>query len=137
MGIRQKLNIMGAMLLLAVAAFTSPATAQTKPKVVVVKMVDNGGSQFRFDPAEVILQKGDTLRFVQTGTAPHNVEFKGLPQGATIKKDAYFSRFLITKGETLNIAIDGRFAVGKYTYVCTPHEALGMKASFTVENGKK
>ena len=40
--------------------------------------------------------------------------------------------FLLQKGATYDLAIDGRVAPGEYAFVCTPHEMMGMKATLTV-----
>ncbi len=40
--------------------------------------------------------------------------------------------FLTVKGQVYEVVIDGRFAEGAYRYVCTPHEAMGMKGAITV-----
>jgi hypothetical protein len=39
----------------------------------------------------------------------------------------------LNKGE--DVVIDGRFAEGKYEYVCDPHAAVGMKGTLVVKSG--
>lgn len=116
---------------------TSDALAQVAesgPQMVVVKMVDKSSAQWRFEPAEVTVKPGDTVRFVLEDAVPHNVEFKKVPKGTKLG-EARMGPFLMTKGETYDIVIDGRFAAGIHEYVCTPHEPMGMKGTIKVTTG--
>jgi len=78
-----------------------------------------------FDPIRVTAQLGDTVRFVQLGGMPHNVEFRSVPTAADLGPQR-FGPTLVSVGQTYDVVIDGRFPPGKYVYVCTPHEVLGM-----------
>jgi plastocyanin len=93
--------------------------------VIVIKMVDGTTYGMRFEPIRVWVQYGDTLRFVQTGHTPHNVEFRSAPAGTELDRQRV-GPLLAKRGETYDVVIDRRFAVGKHLYVCTPHEVLGM-----------
>lgn len=99
--------------------------------VVVVKMVEIPGQQYRFEPAAVAAQPGDTLRWVQETTVPHNVQFASKPKGARLG-GAEMGPYLTNKGAVYQLVVDARFAPGSYAYVCTPHAALGMKGTITV-----
>lgn len=101
------------------------------PTSIRVEMVDKGGNTWRFDPANVEVRRGDTLRFVQKDVVPHNVEFTDVPGDAEMG-ETEMGRFLTEKGETYEVVIDGRFSRGEYQYVCTPHVAQGMKGTVTV-----
>lgn len=120
-------------LLTTMAAPQSIAQSEPEPEpnVVTIKMIDQGGGQWRFDPESVTVTVGDLLRFVQEDMAPHNVEFDKIPDEAELG-DIMMGPFLTRKGQTYDILIDGRFARGKYEYVCTPHAALGMTGEITV-----
>lgn len=111
---------------------TSLAQSGDESGTVVVKMVDRGGGQWRFAPANISVQKGDVVRFVQADIVPHNVEFKDTPKGTKLG-DAAMGPFLMAKGETYEVEIDHRFAEGLHEYVCTPHVPMGMKGTITVE----
>lgn len=104
-------------------------------RVVVVKMLDDGG-KFRFEPAEVSVKRGDTVRFVQAGSMPHNVEFvrNTAPAGVDLR-NGWVGPYLAARGETYEVRIDGRFADGVYDYVCTPHAPLGMRGRIVVQGG--
>jgi len=107
----------------------------TQGKTVVVKMVDKSATEFSFEPADVTVRRGDVIRFVQTSTTPHNVEFKDGPEGTEFNGDRV-GPYLLTPDETYEISIDNRFATGVHKYVCTPHAFMGMVGTITVEAGR-
>jgi hypothetical protein len=52
--------------------------------------------------------------------------------------DEYWTGPYLTKqGETYEVVIDERFADGEYEFVCTPHIAMGMKATIAVNGGAR
>lgn len=113
-------------------ASTSPvAIAQAGTDTVLVKMVNKGPTSFAFEPARVTVHPGDVVRFVQTGAVPHDVAFTKGPSGAKLD-GLKAGPMLLAKGQTYDLAIDGRFTAGEYTYECLPHAALGMKGSIDV-----
>jgi plastocyanin len=121
---------------LGLSAMAIPNPPAPKSKAVVVKAVDLSATAFRFEPTDITVNLGDTVRFVQTTAMPHNVEFKVTPPGANLG-DARMGPFMLAPGEKYEIVIDSRFTVGKYGFVCTPHEAMGMKGTITVTAGGK
>jgi plastocyanin len=129
-------------------AIAQDETAEAN-RTVVVNMVD-----FGFDPTEITVLPGDTVRFVQTTASPHNVEFRTVPEGAELAENPVppaegpsgtlsspppkMGRYLTQVGETYEFLIDEHFAAGTYDYVCTPHETLGMTGTIVVEDrGRK
>lgn len=110
---------------------TTVALGADAPTVVEVRMIDAGGGQWRFEPSSVEAHTGDIVRFIQDDIAPHNVQFQDVPAGTQLGA-AIMGPFLLQKGETYDIAIDDRFTPGAHTYVCTPHEPLGMVGQITV-----
>lgn len=111
-----------ALALLAVAA--PDAQSQT---VHVVKMVDVSATEFKFEPAELTVKPGDVVRWEQTQATPHNVDFRDGPLAGTV------SEFLLSPGQTWEITIEGTFGGQTLSYVCTPHEFMGMKGTIIVE----
>jgi plastocyanin len=89
-----------------------------------------------FDPTTVTVHRGDTVRFVQAGNLPHNVEFKSVPQRTDLGVSR-IGRDLKASGETYSIVIDQRFAAGKHVYVFTSHEVLGMAGIIYVADESK
>lgn len=102
--------------------------------VVVVKMVEKSATSYAFEPSHIQVKPGMTIRFIQEGSVPHNVEFKDAPRGVDLGQ-ARMGRFLLQKGDTYELTIDDRFAQGDYRFVCTPHEVMGMTGSLTVTSG--
>lgn len=133
--------------LLAPAGLTAQeAAAEESGRVVIVKMVD-----FAFEPAEIRVGPGDVIRFVQTTNTPHNVEFRDVPDAATLREfpvgalptsapsdwepPLVIGPFLISKGQIYEIMVGEWFVEGTYDYVCTPHVPMGMKGRIIVEDG--
>lgn len=122
-------------LLLGVVTTGTAAWSWTAPppgKVILVKLVDVSATQYKFEPAAIIASPGDTVRFEQTTPMPHNVDFREVP-AATKLGDGKAGPFLTSPGEKYDVVIDGRFAAGIHNFVCTPHEAMGMKGTLTVK----
>ena len=108
----------------------SGASAQAG-HLILVKMVDKPNAQFAFEPAAIVAQHGDTVRFVQASSAPHNVHFEKLPKGAKLG-DAATGPYIIGDGKTYDLIIGSRFADGAYQFVCDPHQGVGMRGTLTV-----
>jgi plastocyanin len=116
----------GLLLLLS----ASDASAQAG-HLILVKMVDKPNSQFGFEPAAIVAQRGDTVRFVQASSALHNVHFDKLPKGAKLG-DAATGPYIIGDGKTYDLIIDSRFVDGTYSFICDPHQGVGMRGTLTV-----
>jgi plastocyanin len=113
----------------AQSAGALPATAGSH--LITVQLIESPGSQYAFQPAAITAQRGDTVRFVQASGAPHDVDFKKMPKGAKITAGEA-GPYLIDKGQSYNLVIDGRFVDGTYEFVCDPHEGVGMKGTLVV-----
>ena len=109
----------------------SQARAQSAPHVITVKIVDKSGGQFAFEPLTINAQHGDTVRFIQTSGAPHNVHFKTTPKGAKLGS-ATTGPYLVAQNATYDVVVDSRFVDGTYGLICDPHESVGMRATMTV-----
>ncbi len=116
---------------------TSPAavaqsTTSDGAHVIVVKLVVKPGSTpYTFEPSSVTAVHGDTVRFIDEEAVPHDVHFTSHP-GGTKLGGITVGPYLTNKGQTYDVVIDGRFTVGKYDFVCDPHELLGMRGVLTV-----
>lgn len=125
-----------ALTLATFAARTTSAVAQSStpstPHLVLVRLVERGGSApYAFEPVNVQVERGDTVRFLQTADVPHDVRFTKEPSGAKLG-GATTGPYLVSKGQTYDLVIDARFPAGTYSFVCDPHEMLGMRGSMTV-----
>ena len=142
----------------APAATSTPAAATTAAapaaagaalpitgKTWEVKMIGNGNS-YKFDPADLTIKAGDGIKFTVVSTPPHNVAFDvaqpGLADaGVKAQLDANMgpnkmgelsSPLLLNVGDTYTISFAG-VKPGKYNFNCTPHLAMNMKGSVTVQ----
>jgi plastocyanin len=97
--------------------------------VVVVKMITTDeGEGGKFDPENVVVQAGDTVRFVTDGQAPHNVSFPadknaGLHVPASVP-------FLTTANQAYDLVASA--APGTYHMQCDPHAFTGMTSTLTI-----
>ena len=134
-----RLNFVTTAALAALLAFSASAsgqnTAPTGPRMIVVKLIERGGAlPYAFEPASVVAQRGDTVRFIEAAAVMHNVRFTKHARGAKLGA-AESGPYLTTKGQTYDLVIDQRFTDGAYEYVCDPHAAIGMKGTLVVGSG--
>jgi plastocyanin len=132
----------------ATAAPATPApAANALPKIaatgatVEVKMVgDDKG--YRFEPADIKIKAGDAIKFVMISGGPHNVAFDPttIPAGGKAQLDANMdqkmaelsSPLMMNANEAYVISFGG-VAPGVYPFHCTPHLAMNMKGTITVQ----
>jgi len=113
----------------------------------VVHEVQMGGSMetgFRFEPADLTIKVGDTVRWVNGSGLPHNVAFyaDSIPQGAmTIiesvmpaedKLGPMIGRIVSELGDAFEIDFVNA-PLGVYHYFCVVQEAMGMAGTLTIE----
>ena len=106
-----------------------------------VKMELRDG-KYIYDPVQLTIKVGDTVRWINISGGPHNVAFyqNRVPAGAAdVLNAAMANRLGPLNGPLLTdslavyqVSFTGAPA-GKYDYYCLPHEALGMKASLTLQ----
>ena len=79
-------------------------------------VVMGAGANLVFDPAEITINAGDTVRFVNEALPPHNV---------IVKNAAAFSHeeLAFAPGDSFEITFT---EPGDFDYVCGPHEGAGM-----------
>jgi plastocyanin len=116
------------------AAHAARAYHSAVPRTPGVRM--QGG---QFSPAQLTVDRGDTVRFVLGSGGPHNVAFRETKGDAAAKLRARMGRdtiadlsgpLLVIPGETYVIAFD--VPAGSYPYWCIPHLAGGMMGTITV-----
>jgi len=98
--------------------------------------------RYIYDPVQLTIKVGDTVRWINLSGGPHNVAFyqDKIPAGAAdVLNPAMPNRLGPLNGPLLTdslavyqISFAGAPA-GTYDYYCLPHEALGMKASLTLQ----
>lgn len=116
----------------------APITGQT----IEVKMLQDPQGNYRFDPSEVTIKSGDGLKFVMVSGGPHNVAFDPaqIPAEAKTQLSANMqqqvselsSPMMMNPNETYTISF-GKMPPGQYAFHCTPHLAMGMKGTITVQ----
>lgn len=79
-------------------------------------VVMGAGANLVFDPAEITINAGDTVRFVNEALPPHNVIVK--EASALSHEELAFAA-----GDSFEITFPDP---GNYNYVCGPHEGAGM-----------
>ena len=119
----------------AIAAVLLLATSPPRPATRhIVRMVGNG-----FQPRELTIEKGDTVRFVLGSGGPHNAAFRETTGDAAarlrkVMKDTIgdlSGPLLIVPGETYDIVFSD-VPSGRYPYWCIPHLSGGMMGTITV-----
>lgn len=106
-----------------------------------IKMVgDDKG--YRFEPADVTIKSGDAVTFTMVSGGPHNVAFDPAttPAAGKAQLDANMdgklaelsSPMLQNPNEKYTISFGG-VAPGVYPFHCTPHLAMNMKGTITVQ----
>jgi plastocyanin len=125
----------------AAGAAPAAAAAAITGKTVTVNMIGDAKG-YRFEPATVTIKVGDGIKFVNVTGGPHNVTFwaDSIPAGAAAALGANMPNttspltgpLLIAPNDTYTVSFAGTKA-GSYKFYCTPHLALGMKGSITVQ----
>lgn len=81
-----------------------------------VNMIANN----KYDPATVTVKKGETVKFVNKDSQIHDVKFTSGPNSPSV----------MNPGAEWSRTFD---AAGSFPYICTYHEAEGMKGTVTVQ----
>ena len=97
---------------------------------------------YRFEPADITIKQGDAVKWIMVSGGPHNVAFLNLTDPTTkaqlnanmpgqhMAEDS--SPLLMNPNEAYTVSF-AKIPAGKYDYDCTPHAAMGMKGSITVQ----
>lgn len=123
-----------------------PAAAVTGQTHEVQMVLDNG--QYKYVPDKITAKEGDAIKFINVSGFPHNISFKpdqipddveatlaqNMPANAygMAKMGPTVGPLLTQANQTYTISLAGMKA-GEYPFVCTPHEAMGMKGTITIQ----
>ncbi len=124
--ISRQVSVVLCTLTLIVSTFllaAAPASAET----VTVKMGADSG-QLIFQPSEVTVKQGDTVKWLNNKFPPHNIVFEG--SGAIASKS--HEQLMFSPGESYEVSFSD-VEPGTYTYYCAPHRGAGMVGKITVE----
>ena len=106
-----------------------------------VKMVgDEKG--YRFEPADITVKAGDGIKFTMVSGGPHNVAFDPATIPADVKgqlsanmpnqQGELSSPLFSNPNESYTISF-ANIKPGQYPFHCTPHLAMNMKGTITVQ----
>jgi plastocyanin len=105
-----------------------------------VKMIGDA-SGYKFVPAALTIKAGDGVKWTMISGGPHNVAFQDVAADAKEQLKANMpdqssgelsSKMMMQPNESLTVSF-ANMKAGKYDYHCTPHLAMGMKGSITVQ----
>jgi aldose sugar dehydrogenase len=110
----------------AASAVAAPSDSAAAGEVVEITVGTDTGSANQFDPGDVSVPAGATVRltFMNEGTVPHNLTFNDPINAATA--------VTVQPGAEETIEFTAPDA-GEYTFVCTLHP--GMEGTLVVEEG--
>jgi plastocyanin len=110
-----------------------------------VQMVGDISAGFRFEPSELTIKVGDTVRWVNASGFPHNVAFyaDSIPNGANViieavmpaedKLGPMIGRIMSESGDAFEMDFLS-VPSGTYRYFSIPQEAEGMLGTLIVES---
>ena len=97
---------------------------------------------YRFEPATITIKSGQPVKFVMISGGPHNVAFDPTTVPADSKDQLnanmvgqmseLSSPLLMNPNEAYVVSFGG-VKPGTYPFHCTPHLAMGMKGTITVQ----
>ena len=129
----------------AAAATPATGTATAAPVTGTVHEIKMIGDEkgYRFEPANITVKQGDGIKFVVVSGGPHNVAFDPatIPADVKAQLDANMgtdkmselsSNMKMNPGESVTVSF-ANIKPGQYPFHCTPHLALGMKGTITVQ----
>jgi len=119
------------------AGMAAPITGTTHE----VKMIGDA-TGYRFEPAALTVKAGDGIKWVMVSGGPHNVDFSAVTNAAAkaqidanmtgTKMGVASSPLVMQPNEVIAVSF-ANVPAGTYEYICTPHAAMNMKATVTVQ----
>lgn len=127
----------------APAAPTVPGTAAAITGTTHEVKMYGDEKGYRFEPKDITVKAGDGIKFIFVSGGPHNVAFSPTDIPADVKPqlDANMgadkmaelsSKMLMNPNEFITISF-ANIKPGTYPFNCTPHLAMGMKGTVTVQ----
>jgi plastocyanin len=97
---------------------------------------------YKFTPANLTVKQGDAIKFIMVSGGPHNVAFDPATIPADVKpqlsanmpnqQGELSSPLFSNPNEAYTISF-ANVKPGQYPFHCTPHLAMGMKGTITVQ----
>ena len=113
------------------AAAPAPAPAAAGNVVEVHMVTTPDGASGHFEPANVTVKKGDTVRFITDGKTVHNVSFPAAENVGKSNLPAAPGPYLTTPDQSYDVVVT--MDAGTYNFQCDPHATMGMKGVLTVQ----
>jgi plastocyanin len=113
------------------AIFVDSAAAET----YTVKLGSDKGL-LAFQPKNVTIHPGDTIKWVNNKVPPHNVVFdpaKNPTKDKALAKALSHKKLLLNPGQSVETTFPADAPVGTYTFYCEPHRGAGMAGKIVVE----
>lgn len=125
----------------AAAPAGAVAAAPVTGTIHEVKMIgDEKG--YRFEPASITIKEGDGIKYVNVAGGPHNVAFDPAQIPADVKPQLSANmpdqmgelsgKLLVAPNDSYTVSF-GKIKPGTYEAHCTPHLAMNMKQTITVQ----
>lgn len=124
----------------------TPAAGAVAPAPITgtihdVKMIGDAKG-YRFDPAAITIKEGDGIRYTNVSGGPHDVAFDPALIPAAVKPQLSANmpdqmsdlagKLLVQPNDTYTISF-AKIPPGTYEAHCTPHLAMNMKQTITVQ----
>ena len=116
----KKIGLVFSTFLLVAASFFLTANSAMAATFEVKMGSDTG--MLQFVPADLTIKTGDTVKWINNKTAPHNAVFE--VEGVKSHKQLVFS-----PGESYETTFS---EAGEYSYYCEPHRGAGMVGKIVV-----
>ncbi len=97
-------------------------TPSAEAKTVEVKLGTDAG-MLAFEPSQITLSEGDSVKFVNNKLAPHNAVFDG-------HEDLSHTDLAFAPGESWTQTFSNP---GTYDFYCEPHRGAGMVGTVVVK----
>ena len=121
------------------ASRSAPHASTRDTSYIINQVGDRQG--YRYEPANLTIHEGDTVKFVMVSGGPHNVNFDGskMSDAARARLAANIidpvaelsTPYQMQKDEVIVVSFAG-VPAGKYEFHCAPHLAMGQAGSITV-----
>lgn len=118
--------------LLLATALTMLAMPALAKEYTIKEVSDPAGDKpYYFDPAELTIQPGDTVTFINAQEDTHDVMFVATPKSVD---EMIMSPMLEKEGDKWSYTFN---TPGTYGFHCHPHEGAGMKGTIIVGQASK
>jgi plastocyanin len=125
----------------ATPAAGAVAAAPVTGTIHEVKMIGDAQG-YRFEPATITIKQGDGIKYINVTGGPHDVAFDPALISAAVKPQLSANMpnqmsdlagpLLVTPNDSYTISF-AKIPAGTYEAHCTPHLAMNMKQTITVQ----